>query len=155
MQSAVIQWARLQTPSLLALAALFAVPNGARVTPSVASRLRKEGMRAGIPDVLLPVPADGYAGLAVELKTSTGQASKDQRAWHSALRAMGHRVEICRTIESACAVLREHALAWERQATEPARAALLALWTRYMEAERERAVQKEKRPVAAGRRIGS
>jgi hypothetical protein len=131
MQATVIQWAWLQAPSLIAIAALFAVPNGARTSESVAVRLKKEGMRAGLPDLALPVPAAGFAGLWVEMKTTDGSVSKDQRVWHATLRALGHRVEVCRSIDAACAVLREYAVAFDREAPPAARAALVELWQQF------------------------
>lgn len=128
MQAAVIQWAWLQAPSMLGLAALFAVPNGARTSEGTARKLKREGMRAGVADLILPIPAGGHVGLFLEMKTSTGTVSKPQRLWHAAMAAIGHRVEVCRTIESACEMLRAHASAWELEAPEQARAALLMLW---------------------------
>lgn len=155
MQAAVIDWALLQAPSLPALAALFAVPNGARVVPSVALRLKREGMRSGIPDLILPVPAGEFIGLNVEMKTPEGSISPDQRAWHAALRALGHRVEVCRSIESAVAVLREYAIEWEKRANGKERGALLALWLQYRESQKKAAIAKlkERRPVGAGRQV--
>jgi hypothetical protein len=151
MQAAVIQWAWLQAPSLLALAALHAIPNGARTSQTVANRLKREGMRAGIHDLVLPVPAGGYHGLYQELKTHDGTVSKDQKAWHATLDALGYRSVVCRTIEGACDELKRHAQAWEGEASPAARAALLALLQRYRDSQR----QKEQRPVAAGRRCHS
>lgn len=146
MQATVVEWAWLQAPSLIALATLFAVPNGARTAISVAGRLKREGMRAGIPDLVLPVPAGGYAGLLVEMKTATGATSADQRAWHKALEALGHKVVISRSIDHACQVLREYALSWEQEATFVARAALHDLWAQFRG-------QKKGRPVVAGRQV--
>lgn len=155
MQAAVIDWALLQAPSLPALAAMFAVPNGARVVPSVAARLKREGMRAGVPDLIVPVPAGEFIGLTIEMKTADGWVGHDQKAWHSMLRAVGHRVEVCRSIESACAVLREYALEWEKRANGAERAALLSLWMQYRESQKKAAIAKlkERRPVAAGRQV--
>lgn len=155
MQAAVIDWALLQAPSLPAIAALFAVPNGARVVPSVAVRLKREGMRAGIPDLVMPVPAGGFIGLVVEMKTADGYVNADQKAWHNALAALGWCVKVCRTIEAACGAIREYALEWEKRANGTERAALLALWMQYRESQKKSALAKlkERRPVAAGRQV--
>lgn len=125
MQAAVIQWADLQMAVLPALELLYAVPNGARTAISVAKRLKAEGMRAGVPDLCLPVAARGAIGLYIEMKTATGPVSGDQKRWHAALRAAGHIVVVCRSIESAIAELREHALA-AGQKESPAAAGLPA-----------------------------
>ncbi len=146
MQSTVIAWAWLQAPSLLALATLFAIPNGGRRAQATANALKREGVRPGVPDLQLPVPAAGYAGLFIEMKTMDGHAGPTQRAWHTTLRALGYRVEVCRTIESACKLLRDHALAWEAESTGEARAALLELWTDFRST-------KGKRPGVTGRSV--
>jgi hypothetical protein len=154
MQAAVIQWANLQAPSRLALATLFAVPNGARTSEGVAKKLKAEGMKAGVSDLILPVPAGGYPGLQVEMKTQDGAVSGPQKRWREAMIALGFRHEVCRTIESACDVLLEHASAWEAEATPQARAALLALWRGEFaeKAQRaERALKRKTPSVAAGR----
>lgn len=111
MQVAVVTWARLQETALPALRLLHAVPNGGPRSIGAARKLKAEGVKAGVPDLVLPVPAAGFAGLYVEMKTKDGRVTPDQAEWHVALQAAGHRVEVCRSIESAIEVLREHAQA--------------------------------------------
>ena len=75
----------------------FAVPNGARTSISVAKRLKAEGLRAGVPDVVLPVARGGHHGLFIELKRADGVPSDVnvvQRQWHEALKAQGYRVVV-------------------------------------------------------------
>ena len=91
-----------------ALRMLFAVPNGGDRHPAVAAKLKAEGVKAGVPDYLMPVPSGDYIGLAVELKTMTGSASREQKDWLQALRAAGWRAEVCKGWESAWAVTREY-----------------------------------------------
>ncbi len=79
----VVRWLRA--------AGLFyaAIPNGARTSPSVAKRLKAEGMVAGAPDLLIfdPPPAyPQYVATAVEMKRAKGaSATPEQRAFHAAL----------------------------------------------------------------------
>jgi hypothetical protein len=47
---------------------IFHVPNGGKRTKIEASILNGMGVRAGMPDLLLPVARRGYIGLAIELK---------------------------------------------------------------------------------------
>lgn len=128
MQAAVVTWARMAASGHLALAALYAVPNGARTTPGVAAKLKAEGMKPGVPDLVLPVPANGAPGLVVEMKTLTGSVSREQKAWLGMLKAMGFKAVVCRSIEAAIDALTEHAKGWDREATEEQRAAMLNLW---------------------------
>lgn len=75
---------------------LFAVPNGGDRHPAVAAKLKAEGVKAGVPDYFLLVPRGGYHGLALELKTQTGSASREQKAWISELTRHGYKAVVCR-----------------------------------------------------------
>lgn len=109
MQVAVVTWARLQSGTLPVLRLLYAVPNGGLRQISVARKLKAEGAKPGVPDLVLPVPAMGFCGLYIEMKTQDGRVTPEQAEWHVRLQEVGHRVEVCRSIEAAIAVLREHA----------------------------------------------
>lgn len=75
----------------------FAVPNGGQRNVIVATRLKREGVRAGVPDLAIMIPRGGHGALFVEMKAlKGGRASKAQKEWHWALRSMGYRVEVCR-----------------------------------------------------------
>lgn len=90
------------SPSILALACLFAIPNGGHRHKAVAGRLRAEGVRAGIPDVFLAWPAQGRAGLFIELKrVKGGRVEPEQRQWAQRLTAAGYRCEVCRGADEA------------------------------------------------------
>jgi hypothetical protein len=75
---------------------LFAVPNGGDRHPAVAAKMKAEGVKAGVPDYLLPVARGGFHGLAIELKTATGSPSREQRQWIADLRAQGYRADVCK-----------------------------------------------------------
>jgi VRR-NUC domain len=108
-QAAVIEWAELQMPRYPDLALLFAVPNGARVAWNTARQLKRTGLKAGVPDLCLPVPRHGYAGLWIELKRAKGGSlSSCQAEWHARLRLHGHRVDICKGAAAAIAVLTDY-----------------------------------------------
>lgn len=73
----------------------YAVPNGGKRDPATAARLKAEGVKAGVPDVVYPVPRSTYASLYMELKVDKGRASDAQEWWHQQLRACGHAVAVC------------------------------------------------------------
>jgi len=91
-----------------ALRLMFAVPNGGDRHKIVAAKMKAEGVKPGVPDYLLPVPMGGHAGLAIELKTATGYASKEQKQWIADLRSHGWRAEVCRGWEQAWDVVRNY-----------------------------------------------
>lgn len=87
---------------------LFAVPNGGDRHPIVAAKMKREGVKPGVPDYLLPVARGGFHGLAIELKTATGSASREQKGWLADLRAQGYRAEVCRGWQQAFDTLMEY-----------------------------------------------
>ncbi len=99
---------RLHEAKYPALRLLFAVPNGGDRNKIVAAKMKAEGIKAGVPDYILPVSAPGFLGLAIELKTRTGYASKEQKQWIEDLRAQGWRAEVCRGWQEAWDVIHEH-----------------------------------------------
>lgn len=77
----------------------FAVPNGASVSAAQRLRLTHEGMMAGAPDLMLFCA--GLPPLAIEMKTDTGKASKEQLQAHQAMQDRGVVVQLCRSAEEA------------------------------------------------------
>lgn len=64
---------------------------------------KKEGTVAGVPDLLLFMPAvyDGIAifGLGIEMKTPTGSQSQQQKDYQKMFEAAGYRYIVVRTLE--------------------------------------------------------
>ena len=110
-QAAFIEWvSRVENlPQYHALRLSFACPNGARVGIGQARKLRAEGLRAGVPDWILPVVMGfEYIGLAIEFKSRLGRMSDDQMIFRNGLRSAGWRVEVCRSTEHATAVVNDY-----------------------------------------------
>lgn len=94
-QSAVIEWALTRQNAYPELGLLYAVPNGGWRSKATAGRLKAEGVRAGVPDLCLPVARGGYHSLYIEMKTLAGSLSEKQKQWISRLRQEGHCAEVC------------------------------------------------------------
>ena len=67
-QSALFAWASQVSFSYPALRLLYAIPNGGARNKITAAILKREGVRAGVPDICLPVPSGAYHALYIELK---------------------------------------------------------------------------------------
>lgn len=108
-QARVVSWARMQARRHPALDSLFAIPNGSYKTGRSAALFKAEGLRSGVPDLMLPWPAGGHHGLFLEMKrVRGGTVSKAQREWLQRLSASGYRAEVCRGADQAIALLREY-----------------------------------------------
>lgn len=75
---------------------LFAIPNGGERNVIVASRLKAEGVRAGVPDLFLAVPRGEYSGLFIEMKKPKGgRVSDNQKHLLGILGEQGYRATVC------------------------------------------------------------
>lgn len=89
---------------------LYAVPNGGKRGIRTAVRMKAEGVKAGVPDLVLPVARGGYFGLYLELKADES-LRPIQKQWLAALAAEGYRACMVRGEAAA----REELLAYLRQ----------------------------------------
>lgn len=105
-QVALVRWFDLQYPKLEGK--LFAVPNGGFRHKLTALKLRAEGLRPGVPDLVLPMPRHGYHGLYIELKTKTGKPSELQEEWVQFLNDQGYLAEFCYGWESARDLIKKY-----------------------------------------------
>ena len=97
-----MQWAAHTACTHPELRLLYAIPNGGQRHKVTAAKLKAEGVRAGIPDLNLPVPRGTFCGLYIELKRRQGgRVEPEQRDWLNALEAQGYRTYVCRGWESA------------------------------------------------------
>lgn len=68
-QEALIEWCELNKGRHPELAKILHIPNGGYRTPAEAAHFKRLGVKAGVPDLLLPYPIDGWHGLWIELKS--------------------------------------------------------------------------------------
>lgn len=94
-QAALVRWATLYSNDYPALALLFAIPNGGARDAVTGARLKAEGVRAGVPDMYLPVARDGWHGLFIELKVGRNKPSKHQEWWSEKLTEQGYLAVVC------------------------------------------------------------
>ena len=89
-------WAAMQSGKYPELNLLYHVPNGGSRHKAEAGRLRAEGVKAGVPDLCLPVARGQYHGLYIELKRQRGGRTSDhQSEWLDALSAQGYKAALC------------------------------------------------------------
>ncbi len=83
----------------------FAPPNMGRRNYQTASYMKAEGMRSGVPDIVIPDCAGIRPDLYLEFKTARGSLSKSQRVWKEALSRGGDRYRVVRSVEDAVAAV--------------------------------------------------
>ncbi|WP_454667819.1 VRR-NUC domain-containing protein [Acinetobacter calcoaceticus] len=77
------------------------IPNGGLRSKSEAARLKRMGVRAGTPDLLLPVGNHGYISLWIECKTEDGDFLDSQIEQIPLLQKLGNKVVVCRSVADA------------------------------------------------------
>lgn len=107
-QQKVIQWAELMSNAYPDLQMLYHVPNGGSRNRVEAAKLKRMGVRAGVPDLVLPVPRNGYAGLYIELKVGENRPSKNQKNWLEKLALHGYKALVCYGGNEAIEILEKY-----------------------------------------------
>lgn len=102
-QETLFTWSEMKSVTHPELELMFHVPNGGKRTKSEAARLKRQGVKAGVPDIFLPVPRGRYNGLWIELKSGRNTATSKQKEWIKRLREQGYAAEVC--VGWECAVM--------------------------------------------------
>jgi hypothetical protein len=100
---------QLRLPEVFTL--IYHVPNGGHRHIKVAAALKKQGVRAGIPDLVLPMARGGYFGLYIEFKATPpndAPVSVEQQARIRALNDQGYLAIVCRGHFDAMEALRAY-----------------------------------------------
>ena len=105
-QARLFSWTRMMARQYPELELLFHIPNGGSRNKAEAGRFKAEGVKAGVPDLFLPVARGEFHGLFIEMKRiDGGRVSAEQKAWMDKLRAQGYEAVVCRGWEGASEAL--------------------------------------------------
>lgn len=104
-QATLMEWAMLMESRWPELKLLFHVPNGGARGKAEAGRLKRQGVKAGVPDLMLPVARGGYHGLFIELKTEKGSLTPEQKEWLRMLQEQGYAAKCCKGLDEAMRTL--------------------------------------------------
>ena len=105
-----MQWVDLQvvTGRFPELQYLFHVPNGGVRSRGEAGKLKAAGVREGVPDLFLPVPAGGFHGLCIEMKAGDDDLKPAQIRWRDFLTSQGYCHVVCWTEQQASDTLTQY-----------------------------------------------
>lgn len=117
-QQSLFTWAAWNFQRLPELRLMFHIPNGGHRHERVAAKMKREGVKAGVPDIFLPVARQGFHGLFLEMKTEgnrpkrggKGGLSDLQAHWIGELRTQGYRCEVAYGRDEAVAILENYLL---------------------------------------------
>ncbi|WP_060482705.1 VRR-NUC domain-containing protein [Pseudomonas sp. NBRC 111119] len=110
-QAALMQELQLRYPQAYKL--IYHVPNGGHRVKAVAAKLKEQGVKAGVPDLVLPMARGGYFGLYIEFKAMPpfdAPVSPSQNAYMQALAGQGYLAIVCRGNIDAVEAIRAYLL---------------------------------------------
>jgi ADP-heptose:LPS heptosyltransferase len=111
-QIALFRWISYAQNFLPELQLLYHIPNGGYRSTTEAKRFKAAGVKAGIPDLHLPVArvvnGKRYNSLYIELKVGKNTPSKQQKEVISKLKEAGNAVVVCYGSEQAQQALSEY-----------------------------------------------
>lgn len=88
---------------------IFAIPNGGWRDVRTASRLKAEGVRAGVWDLFFAFPHHGFGGLWIELKNGRNGLTKEQKEFRTQLEGK-YAFAVCRTVQEVRDALLHYSL---------------------------------------------
>ena len=89
-------------------APVFHIPNGGSRNPREAANLKRQGVRAGVPDLCVPVAKGGYHGLYIEMKAGKNKPTDNQVRWLELLRRNGYAAFVCYGADNAIECIRRY-----------------------------------------------
>ncbi len=109
-QIALFVWAHYHKTTLPELRWMIHIPNGGMRSKRTAGRLKAEGVKSGVSDILLPVARGGFHGLWVEMKNikPRGVLSAEQKAWLDGMASEGYSTYVAYGWEQAADVIKQY-----------------------------------------------
>jgi hypothetical protein len=116
-QRTLIDWANIVRippapdiePDAMVVDYLAAIPNGGKRNAREAARMKGEGVKAGVSDLVLAIARQGAHGLWIEMK-KPGRPSETeaQRAWRNRMVRAGYRAIVCKGWDEARLAIMEY-----------------------------------------------
>lgn len=105
-QQALLRWFEVRHPAAARL--IYHPANGGHRVKVVAAKLKAQGVKAGVSDLVLPMARGGYHGLYLELKATPphdAAVSASQMAWQVAMEQQGYMAVVARGMDQAMQIL--------------------------------------------------
>lgn len=103
-----IKWCQLQSKKYPDLHLMFAIPNGGQRSITTASKLKREGVKAGVPDLHLPVAKGDFHSLFIEMKVGKNKPTELQLKMMKALEEAGNYCAVCYGAKEAIEVTQKY-----------------------------------------------
>ena len=113
-QKEFVRWIRTNHPTVL-----FCATVGGKRTHLIENvKARATGYNKGVPDLLIYEARGGYHGLAMELKSTSGALSEEQKKWLEDLEARKYKTVVPRSVDECKEAFIEYFKASKNKKTE-------------------------------------
>lgn len=109
-QEALFSWAGYNMQRMPELEYMHHVPNGGKRDKATAIALKRQGVKAGVPDIVLPAVRGEYHGLYIELKAGKNTTTANQKEWLKYLQRQGYYTAVCYGWQAAAEVVEGYLL---------------------------------------------
>ena len=87
----------------------FAVPNGgSRKNAIEGANFKRQGVKAGVSDIIVLIPKKGFASLCIEFKTRVGKQSEEQKEFQKQAESCRNKYVVVRSASQAIEELRKY-----------------------------------------------
>ena len=82
----------------------FHIPNGGSRNKIEAANLKRQGVKAGVSDIFIPLPCGGYHGLFIEMKYGKNKPTEKQAEFMAFVKHEGYAAHVCYSATEAIEV---------------------------------------------------
>jgi hypothetical protein len=87
---------------------MFAIPNGGYRTKATAGKMAAEGVKAGVWDIYLPRPSNGYHGLFIEMKYGKNKLTELQQEFFEYATQQGYLCKVAYSADEAIEIIDDY-----------------------------------------------
>ena len=89
-QEVLIEWTERMKSRYPDLSLIYHVPNEGKRNIAYAAKMKRLGLKSGVPDLCLPVPNGKFHGMYIEMKANRNAPSEGQKKWLTRLSERGY-----------------------------------------------------------------
>lgn len=108
-QQMLMKWIDFAMSKYPALGLIYHIPNERKCSNWQGGKLKREGVRAGVPDLCLPVANKNHNALYIEMKRKKGnKPTANQLLWLNKLNEYGNLAVVCYGSDQAITVIEKY-----------------------------------------------
>ena len=100
-QEKLIEWTEYMRGKYPELTLIYHVPNEGKRSIAMAAKMKRMGLKSGVPDLCLPVPNCKYHGMYIEMKSNRNAPTEGQKKWLTRLSSRGYYCTVAWSFEFA------------------------------------------------------